>query len=62
MISFNLQAVCDQYFCLKAAVVFDYSKADWEGLNNYLLDCNSEVCYESDNVEEIWAVSEVVYE
>ncbi len=39
MISFDLQEDCNQSYCLKSTGVFDYSKADWEGLNNYLLDC-----------------------
>ena len=39
----------------KSDFVFDYSKANWKDMNDYLLDCDFSVCYESDDVEEIWA-------
>ena len=37
------------------AVVFDYTKADWSGLSDYLLNQDFSMCYEEINVERIWA-------
>ncbi len=37
--------------------VYDYTKADWSGLCDYLLDINFSMCYESTCVEEIWWIS-----
>ena len=38
-------------------MVYDYPKANWEGLCNHLLDSEDlDLCLELDDVEEIWAV------
>ncbi len=34
---------------------YDYPKADWPGLCDYLLDIDFNACYESTGVEEIWS-------
>ena len=34
----------------KTQFVFDYSKADFDGLLNYLLDSDVSDCFQSDNV------------
>ena len=57
MLSFGLlvQNSLLQYFpCVTPAVVFDYSKANWEGLCNYLLDQDFGICCEDKDVEQIW--------
>ena len=35
--------------------VFDYSKADFAGFCNYLLDINYSVCLQSDSIEYVWS-------
>ncbi len=37
------------------SVVFDYPKADWEGLINHLLDEDLSFCQELEDVDAIWA-------
>ena len=56
MVSFSLavNTVCPS--CSATSLVFDYSKADWEGLCGYLLDSDFSMCFEVDDVEEIWSV------
>lgn len=49
-------SVCKELECgRKSKLVFDYQKADWVGLCDYLLDSDLESCYEFDDVELIWA-------
>ena len=57
MVSFNLACnkagtitVCD------TRLVPDYSKADWEAIDNYILDSDFSLCFESNDVDEIWSV------
>ncbi len=33
-----------------------YKKANWEGLCDYLLDSDLDLCLDLDDVEEVWAV------
>ena len=40
--------------------VFNYSKADWISLCNYLLDEDFSVCYDSQCVEEVWSVLKLI--
>ena len=57
MLSFGLQgeaSLLRRSSCATSTVVFDYSKADWEGLCNYLLDQDISRCYENKDVELIW--------
>ena len=35
--------------------VFDYSKADYEGLCNYLLDIDYSLCLQSGSIEYVWS-------
>ncbi len=37
------------------AMVFDYPKADWNGLSNHLLNQDFSMCYEEVNADIIWA-------
>jgi len=57
MVSFSLFPVNVNSPCLKPMMVFDFAKADWVGVDNYLMDCGLELCYESEDVEEISGVS-----
>ena len=57
MLSFGLQGEASllQYSpCATHAVVFNYSKANWGGLCNYLLDQDFSICYEDKDMELIW--------
>ena len=64
MISFALQgkaSLLQHSPCATSAVVFDNSKADWEGLCNYLLDQDFGTCYNDEGVELIWcAIRQIV--
>lgn len=42
--------------CPAPVFVFEYPKADWDGLCNYLMDCDFSLCYEESDVEAIWSV------
>ncbi len=42
--------------CLPSTIVYNYSKADWENLTNYLLDQDFSMCYEVNDVKTIWSV------
>ena len=33
---------------------FDYSKADWIGMNSFLINCNFTPIYGSNNIKFIW--------
>jgi len=35
--------------------VFDFSKADFEGLGNHLLETDFSDCYNSVDVEDVWS-------
>ena len=57
MLSFGFQgeaSLLQRFSCPTSTVVFDYSKADWEGLCNYILDQDFSRCYENKDVELIW--------
>ena len=41
--------------CNSPQLVYDYTKADWQGMCNHLLDCDFAACFESTTVEEAWA-------
>ena len=56
MISFSLLAKPKGIPRSKPRIVFDYSKADWSGLCDHLLDSDFSLCYEKDDVEIIWSV------
>jgi len=36
--------------------VFNFSRGDYHGFNNYLLNCNLNPLYDSSDVEEIWHI------
>ena len=40
----------------KPQYVLDYSKADFNGLSDYLLQVDFSDCYHSDDVECVWAI------
>ena len=40
----------------KHQYVYDYSKADMEGLSEFLLNCNIDTCYLSNDAEFVWNV------
>lgn len=63
MITFDISCTeggLDPPSCLPSTIVFDYSKADWEGLCNYLLDQDFSLCYEESDVEIVWSVIKTI--
>ena len=55
ILSFGLQGetfLLQHSPCATPAVVFDYSKTNWEVLCNYLLDQDFSICYEDKAVEQ----------
>lgn len=44
-----------ELFCGAPIMVFDFPKADWEGLSNFLLDQDFSWCDMEDDVEIIWS-------
>lgn len=56
ILDFELQSVSPYHQSSSVPVyVFDYSKGDYDGLNNYLLNVNFSACYNSSDVELIWS-------
>ena len=55
-ISFNIQYVTQSKQSNEWRYVFDFSKADFEGLCNHLLETDFSVCYNSTDVEGVWSV------
>lgn len=56
MVSFSLNVTGVSAPCKCMSVVFDYPKANWDGLCNYLLDSDFSMCFEEDDVEVIWSI------
>ena len=56
MISFSLEGGNTASSCQSPVLVFDYPKADWNGLCNYLLDYDFSLCFESSDVDTIWLI------
>ena len=55
MISFDLAYTVVGSTTINLREVFDYSKADWSGLCDHLLDCELNHL-ESEDVDEIWCI------
>lgn len=53
-ISFKMRAHNDQGGSSKSRIVFDYSKADWDGLCCFLMDSDFSCCYDTDDIDQIW--------
>ena len=53
-VSFNIQHTVQSRQRSKSTYVFDYSKANFEGLCNHLLESDFSDCYILDNVEYVW--------
>lgn len=60
LISFCFQRSCEYIPCKSPIIVFDYSKADWDGLSNHLMDNDFSLCFEVNDVEEIWSMIKLV--
>ena len=60
MLSFHLYINMIKCHSRKSTVVFDYKKADWRGLCDYLLDCDFSACYDSQDVELIWSAFKLI--
>ena len=55
-VSFDISQVCSEFrHCNQSVYVFDFPKADHEGLHSALLDCDFELCYTSGIVEFVWS-------
>ena len=55
LVTFDLISCQDEPAPLKPLLVYDYKKADWTSINDFLLDFNFDICYESRDVDEIWS-------
>ncbi len=42
--------------CGPSSLVYDYPKANWDGMCSYLLDQDFSLCFEEEDVEAVWAV------
>ena len=48
---------------IKPTYVLDYSKADYNGMCAYLMDTDFTVCFQSDDIEDIWSTfKSVIYD
>ena len=54
-VTFKLRSFDCRIDSSKSRLAYDYSKGDWEGLCDYLLDCDFSCCFDSDDVEQIWS-------
>ena len=54
-ISFHIVSCAPTSKRCELLFVFDYSKADFAGLCNYLLDIDYSVCLQSDSIEYVWS-------
>ena len=55
LISFDIVFTVNKSGGRNSTVKFDYMKADWFGLNEFLLASDFSVCYESSDVNFIWS-------
>ena len=56
LVSFQFRNKLNATFSRNTLVIFDYKKADWEGLSNYFFDEDFTLCSEQDDVEEVWVI------
>ena len=56
IISFSMQFGLPALRNHKVQYVLDYSKADFNGLSDYLLQLDFSDCFHSDDVEYVWAI------
>ena len=54
IISFNLKYEAQFSVRTLPHLVFDYSRADWNGLSDYLMDTDFSTCFGSNDIEFIW--------
>ena len=40
-----------KHFCLH---YYDYSRADWNGLLDYFLDYDFDICFSADDIDNVW--------
>ena len=59
-IHLNLNIKTKQECSKKPTLVYDYQKADWRGLCDYLMDEDFSACFESEDVELIWAIFKLI--
>ena len=56
IVSFNIQYATQSKQSNKHKYVYDFSKADFDGLCNHLLETDFSDCYNSADVEDVWSV------
>ena len=56
IVSFNIQYATQSKQSNKHKYVYDFSKADFDGLFNHLLETDFSDCYNSADVEDVWSV------
>lgn len=56
MVTFQLNIANTSPSLRHLTLIFDYKKANWEGLCDYLLDSELGLCLDLDDVEEVWAM------
>ena len=54
IISFNLKYEAQFSLHTLPHLVFDYSRAEWNGLSDYLMDTDFSTCFGSNDIEFIW--------
>ena len=62
-ISFNINQICLSLHSTTTQLAFDYSKADFASMNDFILNSNIDDCLTSDDVENTWAtIKSVIFE
>ena len=54
-ISFSIKVIFPRSFSTHRSTFLDYSKADFEGMSNFLFDWDFGPCFDSSDVGEIWS-------
>ena len=56
LVSFSIKVVRPRTICPQPSVFLNYSRADFNGMCDFLLDWDFSACYESSNVHMIWSL------